>query len=575
MKNNRKEFSAKTIRIAAERVSFICSRPGCNQITIGPSDNGGSYKGGEGCHIYAASPNGPRSNSSISSEFLKSPDNCIWLCNQCHNMVDANPNQYSPELLKEWKQIAEKRAEELSKNKLQEELFFNNNKDGHEINEAFDKLFQNGNFDMVAFILSSGLNSDTLSPENQQCIYLNKLKYDAFRNRSAIEEDVSNIKKSSQFVKDKAAEFAFSTYDSLLLRLLGYLHSSEDIRFLCSAIERNEPWRNIFFASPDENKKKYSKEIKALQNSAIGYGAFIYEIPVIDENGKQTFIESDWLLKTFASIARLEMASSKGESAIIKNGSDGKLLISNYRTYLSLDDYYQRLILPKVFMLFRNDAKILSSFFDIAKEAKTISPYCFDALLSVSIDELKKPENLKEIIELSRKGFFSSADVLLYSQDTQTAITFVEGNLSSLSKDIVALKMYCLKKKSLDSNFNSLSFLLKTYQGDKESIDYHIVLGFFDCESGKTEDLLTEIAFIKKRIKITDKIHPDFIELLDKAKDFEFLSKLSIDNPYVYVRTCIADALAKSNESKYLKRATDILCELRKVVFMFKISIEN
>jgi hypothetical protein len=43
---------------------------------------------GVAAHITAASPDGPRYDQNLSSEQRKSPDNGIWLCQNCAKLVD-------------------------------------------------------------------------------------------------------------------------------------------------------------------------------------------------------------------------------------------------------------------------------------------------------------------------------------------------------------------------------------------------------------------------------------------------------------------------------------------------------
>jgi hypothetical protein len=52
------DFSAAIIRKLAERAAYICSNPGCNRITVGPSkaDPNKSAKTGVAAHICSAQP---------------------------------------------------------------------------------------------------------------------------------------------------------------------------------------------------------------------------------------------------------------------------------------------------------------------------------------------------------------------------------------------------------------------------------------------------------------------------------------------------------------------------------------
>jgi hypothetical protein len=106
------EFSPRTKKVLAERVSYRCSFPGCNRNTIGPQkgDSNKSSNLGEAAHITAASPGGPRYDSSLSKDERKSIDNGIWMCRPHARLIDRDYLDYSVQTIKAWKQSAENQA---------------------------------------------------------------------------------------------------------------------------------------------------------------------------------------------------------------------------------------------------------------------------------------------------------------------------------------------------------------------------------------------------------------------------------------------------------------------------------
>lgn len=107
----RDEFLPKVKDVLAKRVSFCCSNPECGMSTVGPhSDIGSVTNIGVAAHITAASPDGPRYNSDISTEQRKSLDNGIWLCQSCAKLIDSDPAKFTIDLLAEWKTLAERKA---------------------------------------------------------------------------------------------------------------------------------------------------------------------------------------------------------------------------------------------------------------------------------------------------------------------------------------------------------------------------------------------------------------------------------------------------------------------------------
>jgi hypothetical protein len=106
------DFSPKTKKVLAERVSYRCSFPGCSRNTIGPQkgNNNKSSNLGEAAHITAASLGGPRYDPSLSKNERKSIDNGIWMCRPHARLIDCDYLNYSVQTIKAWKQSAENRA---------------------------------------------------------------------------------------------------------------------------------------------------------------------------------------------------------------------------------------------------------------------------------------------------------------------------------------------------------------------------------------------------------------------------------------------------------------------------------
>jgi hypothetical protein len=112
----RDDFSIATKETLAKRVAYRCSNPGCRQPTSGPQeDPNGTVNIGVAAHVTAASANGPRFDSAISSEERQSVDNGIWLCQNCAKLIDSDWSFFDVDLLHSWKDLAEKvAAKELS-----------------------------------------------------------------------------------------------------------------------------------------------------------------------------------------------------------------------------------------------------------------------------------------------------------------------------------------------------------------------------------------------------------------------------------------------------------------------------
>jgi hypothetical protein len=87
------DFPLKVRQAIAFRAQFVCSFPGCDSITVGPStaSDRAYVTSGEAAHIHAASAEGPRRIATMTREECVSIQNAIWLCARHHTIVDGDP----------------------------------------------------------------------------------------------------------------------------------------------------------------------------------------------------------------------------------------------------------------------------------------------------------------------------------------------------------------------------------------------------------------------------------------------------------------------------------------------------
>ncbi|MDD3915410.1 MAG: hypothetical protein PHF76_12280, partial [Bacteroidales bacterium] len=103
------DFNAETKRIVAQRVNYVCSNPDCLALTSSTNDDlTKSTLTGQCAHINTGSDWGPRPSDN-STEYLKSAENAIWLCCNCHTLIDRDESRYPAEILIEWRQSTEAR----------------------------------------------------------------------------------------------------------------------------------------------------------------------------------------------------------------------------------------------------------------------------------------------------------------------------------------------------------------------------------------------------------------------------------------------------------------------------------
>lgn len=107
----RDDFTQQTLDILGKRVGMRCSNPRCRKLTTGPrTEPTHIINVGVGAHITGASAGGPRFESDLSSEARRSPENGIWLCQNCAKLIDSDSNRYTVDLIRSWKDQAEAAA---------------------------------------------------------------------------------------------------------------------------------------------------------------------------------------------------------------------------------------------------------------------------------------------------------------------------------------------------------------------------------------------------------------------------------------------------------------------------------
>jgi len=106
----RDDFSPTTKEIIAQQAGYLCSFPGCGNITIGPSDSSGSKTSSTGmaCHISAASSgkNAKRYDANMTPAQRSHSDNGIWMCYKHGKIVDNDETRYTTGILLHWKKLA-------------------------------------------------------------------------------------------------------------------------------------------------------------------------------------------------------------------------------------------------------------------------------------------------------------------------------------------------------------------------------------------------------------------------------------------------------------------------------------
>ena len=140
--NNRDNFTQATIDKLSRKVANLCSNPECRILVMSAKAQGnqGLANLGVAAHICAASPNGPRYDSAMTTEERKHENNGIWLCQSCARLIDIEPDNYPKELLLEWKSEAAK----FARSKLGTSLF-----DRENAKKTTDQIYRENDIEFV------------------------------------------------------------------------------------------------------------------------------------------------------------------------------------------------------------------------------------------------------------------------------------------------------------------------------------------------------------------------------------------------------------------------------------------
>lgn len=98
------KFSDDTIETLSKRAALLCSNPDCGVLTSGPTeDKDSSINIGEAAHIYGRTSRAARYKPDLSISEIADITNGIWLCRNCHKLIDNDAPRFPAELLFEWR----------------------------------------------------------------------------------------------------------------------------------------------------------------------------------------------------------------------------------------------------------------------------------------------------------------------------------------------------------------------------------------------------------------------------------------------------------------------------------------
>ncbi|MFL5357785.1 HNH endonuclease [Archangium sp.] len=98
------EFSTTTKDVLAKRAAHLCSNPDCRTTTSGPTaDPQKAISIGEAAHVFGALPGSARYRADMTDGARAEITNGIWLCRNCHKLIDNDALSYPADLLFSWR----------------------------------------------------------------------------------------------------------------------------------------------------------------------------------------------------------------------------------------------------------------------------------------------------------------------------------------------------------------------------------------------------------------------------------------------------------------------------------------
>ncbi len=115
----RRIYPDRDLKILWGLSAVFCAFPGCGQQCIAEAaENDDIAVIGEIAHIQSHSDKGPRANPALTPKERDCYDNWILLCASHHRLLDKQPNTFTAEILRQWKEdleswVRERLAEEM------------------------------------------------------------------------------------------------------------------------------------------------------------------------------------------------------------------------------------------------------------------------------------------------------------------------------------------------------------------------------------------------------------------------------------------------------------------------------
>lgn len=561
MPNKRDNFTEATINKAAARVGYRCSHPNCSNATIGASmeNKNKVSKTGVGAHICAAAENGPRYDSTMTTEERRSVDNCIWLCQTHAKLIDTDVTTFTVELLHQWKDAAEKQASIA----LADISFFDNyyNANGENlcvVEELLDGLISDGSYDKVSILLNQYKNN--LSEHYNEFILRYKIIFDAYCNRSELSHDLSNyIKISTKNGINKIIELFIALSLKEELKKVFEFCSEEELKKISTLIIDEQFFSSLVCSSTDSKTLTYSKETFKTVEKALANYAFQQDLYNLkDQDGNyinlydgEFFYEIKSLIFNMTKKLIFGQEVSTSEIEYIKD----KIPKLNLLDIVLQTEIISHLL--KVLLNFPQDyMTVYSSCDSRVKQEPKIQEAHYIFLIENEIDSI----DIDELLSFSaQNNNYFCLQLFLSKKSPEYELRFLDEHAFLFEKDsfFIYRKYILFDSKKTEEITNIFNRYSQTHSNDFLFNCMRILLSDNDDDRTTTFDWLSHNTAL-----IMDRDLDIYINILYKYEQWNQLYELSkkvFHNPINYK---IALHLHSSKIPEYISRSQEIYLEL-------------
>ena len=557
MANNRDDFSETTKRNAAKRVGYRCSFMGCHCPTVGASlgNKNKTSSIGVAAHICAASPEGPRYDPNMTKDERKDISNCIWMCQTHAHLIDTDYETYTVELLKAWKEEAERLAAEALANPNFINNYYATNSDNFDtIYQIFKNMIIEGEFAQLHILLDQ-YKLGQLSEKYDEFILRFRIILDAYCNRESLDNDIRQYcLLSSKYGIDELIELFISlSMKNELQRLIVFCNNEVLVGFAELIID-GKGETELFYSYNDRPELEIPEKYKELVYKAATNDTalkFKRNVVFIDQRGHECGLYcQEFYFHVITSVYNLGIKSTAELELDVQFDCDLLYIERN----INKIDYFDKEIQEYTwsnFLNFISGTKLLfEKYYSKCPESiKTLDSVNKSKTVYLAQHD-PKSINVDEVLALSeRTDDYSVLSLVLCSNDRSISKKYLDDRRYLLAKSVNLLYDRIIVLNELSSN-ETITLLNNYSDVYCKSFLYHCLRAY--CIDDKSELEITWLENNLSELKWSDV--PFFCSVLEKHKKWDLLYSLSkrklSDRNLFYISTLLANSQVPENLTK-------------------------